>query len=403
METTPPIPSQAAADAASDRSVLAGSRWTEQTLDAVLADPDLVARWRWLLEQHGNANSLFATPEWCEHLAHTSPGQPIRLWCRYDGDTLSGVVPLMMARCALRFDIASRMLWQPSFKAAHVLGGTLHLTDVEQALLELTDNFFRAHPSYEALFFLTTPDDSGTGKALAASAQLRRRYTLYRPDPARPWLLIDLGASFDEYFDKFSAKTRSTLRRLVRKLEKKGDMVWSRIDREDQIAHFTKAGALIEAHSWQGRVIGDRIADDEENRQRFADLARRGILRNYLLELDGEPLAFIIGHQNIDIFYLAELGFDSRCAELSPGTALMLLMLQDLFDHATPRVMNFGIGDAVYKRRFCTTTLSDATWLLLRPGCRRRLLVNIHYSFVWILEAVKKLIGRGIVEEPHNQ
>ncbi len=380
-----------------------GPPWAEVLLETALADSSVVAGWERLLAQHGDANSLFATPNWCEHLAQTEREQPIRLWCRYDdGGELTGIVPIALAACSLHFDIASKLLWQPELQAGHVLGGVLHSPDAESSLVDLNRQFFRTHPDREALFFRTTPDDSETGRALAGSAELRRSFTVYRSDAARPWFLIDLADSFDEYFGKFSSKTRSTLRRLIRRLEKQGDMVFSRIERPEQVAHFTEAGMKIERHSWQGNLVGNRIVDDDSHRNRLEDLARRGILRGYLLELDGEPLAFVLGQQDTRVFYLADLGFDARYSSLSPGTVLLLLLLQDLMDYRQPQVMNFGIGDAVYKRRFCTRASSDSAWLVLRPGIRRSLLVATHRTFLATVETVKKVIGRGIDESAHT-
>ena len=77
-----------------------------------------------------------------------------------------------------------------------------------------------------------------------------------------------------------------------------------------------------------------------------------------------------------------EIGYDARLARFSPGAVLLFLLVEDLTLHRRPRVVNFGIGDAHYKREFGTVELSDASIFLLRRTVANRLRVAVHRGLI---------------------
>ena len=193
----------------------------------------------------------------------------------------------------------------------------------------------------------------------------------YRPAPAQKRHRIVMPASFDEYMSKFTSRSRSTLRRKVRKF---GECQLERITELNQLPDFLSAAHEISRNSWQSDLLGLRIHDDEREIECFTRLVGLEALRAYLLWRDGNPVSFCIGTQFNGVFDYEEVAYDRQYAKSSPGQVLVLKMIEDLFASNTPHVFDFGGGDAEYKRQFSNSESESGSVWLLRPGVRSRVI-----------------------------
>ena len=146
------------------------------------------------------------------------------------------------------------------------------------------------------------------------------------------------------------------------------------------------------------RLLGPRVSAEDASRRFYGALARNGLLRSYLLKAGEVPCAFVVGHEHGGVFHYAELGFDSALASLSPGTVLLFLLIQDLTSVRPVKVLNFGMGDAVYKRRFSNRQQNDESFLLFDPGVRVRALVAAHRVFRRVV-----VLGRRFLKPRHAE
>src|SRR5690606_2689050 len=108
-------------------------------------------------------------------------------------------------------------------------------------------------------------------------------------------------------------------------------------------------------NSWQGRTFGHRPRDTKENVKYYSMLADRGWLRCYELVHNGEPVATVLGHQYGGIYHYEEPGYLQEWADYSPGIVLLSLIVEDLYRRNTPKALDFGVGEAAYKRSFSNT------------------------------------------------
>jgi CelD/BcsL family acetyltransferase involved in cellulose biosynthesis len=74
----------------------------------------------------------------------------------------------------------------------------------------------------------------------------------------------------------------------------------------------------------------------------------------WVLYLDGVPCAFELGHRCDDTFIVAAKGFDPDYGRQNVGKVIQLKMLEDLVADPDIRIVDFGFGDADYKRRLAT-------------------------------------------------
>jgi|GEM_PF-615767 len=190
---------------------------------------------------------------------------------------------------------------------------------------------------------------------------------VYRPTTPQPRHRIELPESFDAYMARFKSRTRNTLRRKVKKF---GECRLERITELDQLPEFLSAAHEISRNTWQTAVLGLRIHDDDREYEYFTTLSQLQSLRAYLLWQRDTPVSFCVGTQFNGVFDYEEVGYDRRFAQASPGQVMVLKMIEDLYRSGTPRLFDFGGGDAEYKRQFANCQSESGNVWLLSPGVR---------------------------------
>ena len=123
----------------------------------------------------------------------------------------------------------------------------------------------------------------------------------------------------------------------------------------------------------------------------------RGWFRAYVLYLDGEPIAFWHGHAYRGVFSTGVPGFDRAHAELRVGNYVLLKLIADLCADPEVRTLDYGFGDAEYKRRFGTRCRSEQD-VHLFAGTFRGFRVNALRSGLTATAAgARKALARGDV------
>lgn len=189
-------------------------------------------------------------------------------------------------------------------------------------------------------------------------------FRLFSPTGFQERLRIRLPDDPNQYWGRFSSKSRNTFRRKIKKL---GDVRFERITQPEQVADFLSRAHKISRNTWQSERLGLRVQNDGAELRQFVFQASQGAFRSYLLLRGEESIAFLIGNQLNGRFHYEEVGYDSDFARLSPGQVLLLKALEDLFEHDTPEWFDFGGGDAEYKRLFANhVSRSGHVWVVPR-------------------------------------
>ncbi len=165
--------------------------------------------------------------------------------------------------------------------------------------------------------------------------------------------LIDLPASFEKYMGNFSGKTRSTLKRKIRKFDDQFGEDFRVISEVNDVDEFLIAGESISRLTYQWSV-GQRFNNDEKTRLSYMKLAKAGSLRGYLMYAKGAPCAFMRGTIKNGVYNYETPGFDPELKKFSPGTVLLMKAIEDLINNTDCKVFDFGTGgDLVgYKKIF---------------------------------------------------
>ena len=249
-----------------------------------------------------------------------------------------------------------RTLYAPQVRALTVVyGGILGDVD-EQMFLLLLGSVRRALADGEAdvAIFRYLPLDSPFHQIASTTppAVSRQRGA----DSEIHWELT-LPGSVDDVLALLSGKSRRRTNWQSRKLEKdyEGRLSIRLFTEPSDLDDFFRDVETIAGRTYQ-RALGVAFGDTPAHRERTRVSMEHGWFRGYVLHLDGQPAAFHHGELYQGRFRLGSPGYDAWFASLSIGTYLLLHLIDDLCKRDDARVLDYGVGDAEYKRRFGTTS-----------------------------------------------
>jgi hypothetical protein len=190
---------------------------------------------------------------------------------------------------------------------------------------------------------------------------------------------IELRGSFSEYLKKFSARTRQTLARRVRRFAEfsGGEICWQEYHSGQEMLEFHRLAREVSKKTYQEDLhIG--LPDSDEFRLAMVDQASRGLLMGYLLFHKTRPVAFdccLIREGNI----LSKWpGYDPEFSKWSPGNVLLYLTLEKLFRQKRFAVFDFGQTEFGYKAFFATGHTRCARMLYFPRNSYNLALVAAH-------------------------
>lgn len=354
------------------------------------------SEWNDLNAANASAYAQYASPEWVEHLEATRPDKVLApILVQRLANTLAGIVPIVRCNYDLSCVVRGHVLWSWRVPAVAVLG----IDPCIPAEVATHDSVFAAisasDPDAEAIYLHSLPTSSFCWSYLRSSPWIRDHFLLHVAAGPRPLHLLQLPSSFDDFVYSFPRKKRYNLARQVRMLRDHvgGDLRLQRVDTPAHIAMFAEAARSMLRQSDARMGLLPDIVADARKADELADAARRGLLRSYVLFAGDAACAVVLGYMWRHIFHYAEVAYHPRFSAFSPGTVLLYLMVGDLIAHQPPRLVNFGIGDAGYKRTFGNVEMEDASVLLLRKGMANRLRRASHAQFLAVMR-----IGRRALE-----
>ena len=188
--------------------------------------------------------------------------------------------------------------------------------------------------------------------------------------PEQHWKFNLIPHSYEDTIKTFSKKHRYNIRRSDRLLvEYFDDDVKLRVfQRLEDLPEFVAGAAGVAAETYQAG-LGVGFADTPLWRSILQTEAEHGRLRCYWLECRGRPVAFQVGTLYDVTYFLEAIGYLREYADMSPGVVLHVRVLQDLCSLGADTV-DYGFGDAEYKRIYGSECWEEATPCLYGPSWR---------------------------------
>jgi CelD/BcsL family acetyltransferase involved in cellulose biosynthesis len=366
-------------------------------------DPRLRSRWAELTEKSENVNAIYGSAAWFDLLrTRHKPGELGIIVARDRDGEVVGVAPILFKNHPFQYYIARYPIMTRQLSAAHVLGSVPMLPTDSEISAQLLDLLF--HTQVDCAYMDTVPADNPFVKR--AIDTWRTSHLVYAPGGARPWHLLQIPANSAEYLARMSSKTRSTLRKKAKKLAELagGELKLTRVELAKEVGGFLTEAVKVSRNTWQHEILGTRINDSDDERVWCERLAEVGLLRSYLLKAGDRSCAFVQGYQFNGVFHYVELGYDREFSEHSPGTILLHLLIQDLCDHKPPATLNFGMGEADYKRRFGNVQIEDVSILVLRKTLPNYVLIRSHALLRYLARTARRIVTKlrkGSAERRH--
>jgi CelD/BcsL family acetyltransferase involved in cellulose biosynthesis len=191
---------------------------------------------------------------------------------------------------------------------------------------------------------------------------------------------IDLGLSFESYQQKFSSKTRSTIKRKIKKYSEHcgGTILWKTYQEPSRMQEFFRLARAVSRLTYQERLLDAGIPESEEFIQQAESLAANKQLRAYILFDRERPVAYLYCPVQDGVLVYAYLGYDPAYMHLSVGTVLQWLAVEQVFKEACFRMFDFTEGESDHKRLFATHQRQCANVFLVKSSFRNTVLLYSH-------------------------
>jgi len=191
----------------------------------------------------------------------------------------------------------------------------------------------------------------------------------------------DLRGDFEGYLAKFSAKTRSTLRRKVRQflIQEEGSGM-REFKRPADMPEFHRLARTVSALTYQERLLDAGLPADKGFAERLEELARADDVRAYVLFMQGKPIAYLCCPALNGVLLYSYLGYDPSYAGLSPGTVLQYLAFESLFAEQRFRAFDFTEGQGEHKQFFGTDATLCADICYFPATASARFWIGLHMA-----------------------
>lgn len=164
------------------------------------------------------------------------------------------------------------------------------------------------------------------------------------------------AVSLDALLHQRPSKSRQRIRREVNRFRRdhEGRFEVRRLDLPEHRDRLVCDVEQVSALSYQ-RSLALGSVDPAVHAELLALARDRGWLRAWMLYVDAQPVSFWWGMKYGRVFEPGATAFDPRHQDAGVGTFTFLQMLDDLCHDPDVEVVDFGFGDAEYKRRFSTS------------------------------------------------
>ena len=207
--------------------------------------------------------------------------------------------------------------------------------------------------------------------------------------------LLGLPDSFEEFMKSRSANTRSNIRRTSKKLIKKYDpqLEIRTFTKEDELDEMMEAIDQVASKTYQ-RALGVGLASDPQGVRLAALALKKKWLRVYLLSIDGVPRAFWPGNLYQGTFHIGIPGYDPRYHADRLGYFLLVKAIEELCGFEDVKHMDFGFGDAQYKRSFATDAWDEETVFIFAPTIKGAVLNLYRTGASWLNTKLRSMMER---------
>jgi len=216
-------------------------------------------------------------------------------------------------------------------------------------------------------------------------------YSVYRH------YFVNTQGEFSEYMSRFKGKTRNSLKRKIKKVDKSNKDKPSFVEFRDLdgVDEFLRIAKDVSEKSYQEKLLGRNLPTDEAFKEKLCDMANNNLFRGYILYAEDTPIAYnlcpIYG-QGIMLYDFT--GYDPEYSRYSAGTVLQFKIIEECFNDSTISTYDLCTGEGKHKEFFATgyKTCCDAFYFPATP----------FYIATVYLKCMIEYFARGIITALDN-
>jgi CelD/BcsL family acetyltransferase involved in cellulose biosynthesis len=230
---------------------------------------------------------------------------------------------------------------------------------------------------------------------------LRGGLIRYVPSQYRRYFVDLRQGTFEQYLQGFSSKTRSTLRRKVKKCAEVhgGDLVCREFRTRPEIQEFLTLARPLSDRTYQQRLMGKGLPSDQAFLDEILALADADNARGYLLLLGGRAAAFLLCPVYDGRVLYEWVGYEPDLSTLSPGTVLQYIVLERLFAEGRFALFDFTEGEGDHKEFWARSHAQCADIYYFPRSLKSAALVGCHSALASVSRTAVRTLDRLGVKE----
>jgi hypothetical protein len=267
--------------------------------------------------------------------------------------------------------------------------GTQNL-DVCNLLIDTIKKSLKAHEADLAYFkYLDVNSYIFNTAKRSAKGIIRDYFSLHNSH----WIL-HLPESYDKFLEERSKSTKEFIRRYTSRLERRMGKRMSviRYDKTGDLEKIMSEVEQIASKTYQ-RGLGIGFIDDEYTRNQFSFTLQNNWSVTWILYIDKKPCAFWTGLIYKDMFLSVATGYLTEYKSERLGTYLIVEMIKEFCSDNNLKILDFGFGDADYKKNYSTKNNIESSVYLYAPTLKSYYF-NLTNTFSRLLIRGTKLLLR---------
>ncbi|MFT6586617.1 MAG: hypothetical protein ACJARX_000366 [Psychroserpens sp.] len=181
--------------------------------------------------------------------------------------------------------------------------------------------------------------------------------------------------SFDDYLQKFSSKSRATLKRKVKKALK-NDFIVKIYQKEIEVDEFHTHACTVGRNTYQNKLFNASLPEDIRYKNKIKEQAKNDLFLGLVLFKESKPCAYLYIPIINDSYQYEYLGYIQEYSKFSPGTVLQYFALENIYnDKPKASYFDFTEGDGAHKSFFASHN---------KLCCNALILPNTFLSKFWV-------------------
>jgi|GEM_PF-3754811 len=216
------------------------------------------------------------------------------------------------------------------------------------------------------------------------------------------WTLTLPGTSYQDFLDSLSKKSRYNLKRTRKKITEffDGDLLLELFSLPSSVDEFLRCCEKITSESYHA-LIGAGVRDNEMWESILKCEAKLGNFLGLILKGGNRPISYQLGTIHGRTFNLEATSFLPGLANLSPGGVIQQMTFEEMYNRGLTKI-DYGFGDAPYKRRFRATFTEERNAIFIRNRLNKFATKKITQLKIAVKKTLKEKIKNKLKSRGRN-